>query len=496
MTDKKKGSKSLGLEAAALAGDVQGGLDETYEDPLSAHWPGLMKSTATFIDDDMADCVIENISYAKSFGLKPKFFPRFFNQLNEIRTTQAQRRAKYAKGDMSSYGWLKGKDKKLGEPVWELSVKWGTLYYDHGGSALIEGGRRMGKTLYGTQSISLPWINTFRHVVSGVYADEINSEVLTGPMGASDNPYHFYHYQSSMNKQLQTALRIKIESLERQAAEGVKHPVHPLIVDLIDEAAISKGKYRTSSDKVMQQMYIAAIAGHIGIFVVEIHPFDTAVIWVRESVTHRFKFTERGRMTATVFKPGQAKPNIKRIWGFKSLEKRIDDGDEYIKYRPYAPESFSVDVDVIAMLDFVNEQMELRAEKGKEMSEIEQWRNVVRWLETDKEANLSGAFGISYGKMVSAIAIFMVQIERYNVLMKGHDKYKPVRIAQQLVEQMMADSPWPVNRNTLGEDIVKARHILKAIDLKKNIRAEVEKDIIGKLRSQGVKIDDEGNLID
>ena len=492
MTQDYKTNKNLGIEAAKAAGRVKAKINKIYSSSYARPWMPIIDSLAVYHDDDLVDCVLENIEYAMTFGLPPKYFPRFFLDLTLKMGKQSQLRGKYSKGDMSSYGWLEGKDKDKGRPVWEMSEKFFTLYYDHGGSALIKGPRRSGKTLLATQDIALPWIKTYRHVVSGIYVDEIMID------GKKQKPaYSHYHYHSSMNKQLQDVLNIKIEALEKQIDEGVEHLVHPIVVDVIDEAALSKGKYRTTSDRVMQQMYIAAIAGHLGIFVVEIHPFDTAVIWVRESLTHEFEFLERGRLKATVYQSGSAVPNIDELWGFKSLEERIDAAGaiDYMKYRPYAPESYVVDVDVIAMLDFVNEQLELMVEQGEKFTEIDQWRAGLKWLKEDRESQLSGAMGISYGKMVSSLAILLVQLERYNDIMKGTDKYKPIKITQQLIERIMDDSPWPVKRNTLGEHVVKARQVLRTMNIREKAREEATTEIIDRLRAQGIDIDDEGNLI-
>jgi hypothetical protein len=249
------------------------------------------------------------------------------------------------------------------------------------------------------------------------------------------------------------------------------------------------------SDKVQQQMYIAAISGHLGIFVGEIHPFDSETKWVRESITHKYEFIDQGTVIASVNKPGKSGWDIKKIYGFKSLERSIDDGDDYLKYRPYAPEAYQVDVDIISMLDYINDLMEeSQKDGGKPLDEIEQWHKVRDWLDKNKKEKGILAFGLNYGQMVHAISAIQVSMEEYNELMARTPDFKPIKITQQVWETIMNESPWPVKRNTLGESIVQARAVLKGYNRTERVKEDARNEILEAIRRKtGMKFDGDGN---
>lgn len=485
-------SSSAGVEAAKQAAHLEAKMASLYSDPFNAPYPELLDSTSTYYDEDMTEAVAECLQYAEATGLEVKYLPDFWNDLRRIRIIQKQLRAKYAKGDVSAYSYLRGKTIVRGEPVWKLSDKWFIYDMDPGGSGLIEGGRGFGKTLLGTQDISLPYIDSYRHVVSGIHVDKIVPD-------RNPEAKKYYHYNSSLNGQLQTAIEIKIASMEKQLNEhkGPEKLIfkHPLVIDMIDEASMSRGKYRTQSDKAMQQMYVAAIARHLGIWVCEIHPFDDTLIWVRDTLTHKFTFTERGKLNAIIKKSGQKIPEEKKIWGFKSLEDRIRDGDPRIEYRPYAPVSFTVDVNIIAMLDQLNRQMKASMDAGEKVDEIAEWTIPLKWLKDNIIVSADEIFGLTYNNVVSSLALFMAANEEYDKIMKGTDKYRPLRITRDLVEGVMERTPFQVKAGTLGGDVMKARRFLKTFEYGEKKREEIEDEILSKLRAQGAAIDSEGNFI-
>ena len=484
---------NAGIEAAKLASKVRAHIDKLYSNPRHATWDDLIKSTSVYYEENMVEAVIEMIHYASSFGLPPEYFPPFWEMLKRIMAAQMQLRVKYAKGDMSSYGYLLGEPNVRGEAVWKLSDKWFTFHMDPGGAGLIEGRRGFGKTLLATQNIALPYIDSYRHVVSGIYIDSIVPD-------RNPDAIKYYHFHSSMSQQLQTAIQIKIDHLQKQVdkpdyIEGKTILEHPLVIDLIDEASMSRGKYRTMSDKTMQQMYVATIARHIGIWVCEVHPFDDTVVWVRNSLTHEYSFTDRGKLDAHINVLGQKYPEEKKIWGFKSLESRIKSGEPHIRYRPYAPVSFTVDVDVIAMLDHLNKQMSAALDAGKKVDEIEEWRITLKWLKDNKVAKIDELFGLTYNNVVASLAIFCVELEKYNTIMKGTDRYKAIKITRDLVEGVMSDCPFPVKAGTLGGHITKAKRIIQSYDYKKEVREDLIEKVRSDLRSQGAPIDDAGNYV-
>jgi len=485
--------QNAGIEAAKLASQVKAAQDNLYSNPFKANYQKLIDSTALYYDDDMAEAVVECLQRCESYKMPIGFFPKFWNVLRGIRAVQDQRRVKYSKSDMSSYGFLKGAVDFLGEPVWELSNEWFTYHMDPGGSGCIGGPRGSGKTLLGTQKLSLPYIETYRHVVTGIYADEIYSKVI-------DNPFNYYHYHSSMNKQLQCAIQIKIDFLQEQMdkpdyIEGKTMLKHPLVLDMIDEASMSRGKHRSMSDKAQQQMYIAGIARHLGIFVWEIHPFDDIMKWVRESLTHMYEFTEQGKMEATIKVAGRKTLKEKKIWGFTSLEKLVEDGLPHIRYRPHAPVSFTVDVDAVAMLDHFNRVFEERLERKEKVPEIQEWQDTLDWLRKDKAAQIDIHSGLTYGNVVFTLAMFYLKLTEYNKNRKGIDNYKPMKITQQLIENIMNDSPFPVKKDALAGDVGRAKRILSTHDFKEMARDEIEKNIYSKLIAQGAQIDSEGNYV-
>jgi hypothetical protein len=503
---------SDGEKAAALAGHVKARLQRFINNPFSFSYADLLDLSDLCYDDDVSDGIKSRISHCMKSGNPPIYYPKFIGQdLPITLSSQAQRRAKYSKGDMSSYGWLKGAEQLKGEPHWEVADDWFTLYFDYGGGLLIKGPRRTGKTLLATNKIALKYIQqpaTFRtkkmapeqthlykHTISGVFAEEIYSKKFEA---LKIDWKEYYHYHSSLNSQLQTACRIKEESLKMQQKYKVKHMKHPLVFDLIDEGTTSRGRQQTMSDKVQQQMYIAAIAGHLGIFVAEIHPFDSETKWVRESITHKYEFISRGTLIASVNKAGESRWDIKKIFGFKSLEQSIDDGDDYLKYRPYAPEAFRIDVDVIKMLDNINQQMEeSQKDGGKPLDEIEQWTKNREWLEKNILEEGVNAFGINYGQMVHAVSAIQISMEEYNELMKDTEGFKPIKITQQTWETILSESPWPIKRNTLGESIVQARGVLKGYNRTKRLEEEAKKEVLELIRRKsGYKFDDEGNLVE
>lgn len=484
-----KQSQSAGIEASKIAARVKGWLDNVYDNPLKTTWDDIIASTQTFWQDDMAQAVIEVATRCKMRGLPVRYYPQLWTVLCGIANDQWRRRIIHAKGDISSYAFMMGKKVERGEPVWELSPKYFILYVEPGGSCTVKGEKGFGKSLFGTQNLCKPYCETFRHVVTGVYADSFVSDIL-------DKPFDYYHYHSRMSSQLTEALEIKIKALEKQRNEwkGSGEPIynHPLLIDLIDEASMSRGKHRTMAETTMQQMYIQGIARHIGIWTAEIHPFDDVVVWVRDHLTHEFEFTERGKLNAIIKTGGHTKE--KKVWGFKSLEDLIRDGEPHIRYRPYAPVSFTVDVDVIAMLDVFNARMELKLKSGQKVNEIDEWREIVRWLHEDKAARLDEQFGLTYNQFVTSIALFLVELEEYEDNMRKlggrpSKSKKPLKITQQLIHSVTMGGPFEVKRGTLAEHVVKARRILQHYDYRKFERMEVEKEVYEKLRQSEIPID-------
>ncbi len=427
--NKKQNEKMF---AASIAAEAKSGAISAFESP-GKQWDRIIETTVFYTDDDLTAIVLKDIDEFEQCGITPAMAIPYVRLLKKYLFVGINYRSLHNPPQITAASLLTQSKKRFGLPVWDLSPSFFVNRMGPGQTVVVRGARGSGKTDFTLHYLAMPWmLQKHNHVISGINID--NDKDWTGR----------YHYHSSLSTQLLKACEIIIETckdvmvsakednpnLNSDDLRKLWRIAFPSIMRIQDEASISKGRMRTTSDKVVQQLYLATIARHFGLNEVEIHPADQVTFFTKDFMTHDIRKLDKGRVRfqADIDKT----PLILDVWGLKGLPdfEPQDNFPEvkrpYLGFNTHKPESFVVDLDLVSVLDVVNRIQEQK--KGNLLKQFEATRDSI--IEVIESRN--GGIITLHDLYLSAAVIWL-----FNEKKNGYRT--PVRITQPMISSLMKE---------------------------------------------------------
>lgn len=388
---------SAAMDTFTQSQKLRQGIEIIMRSPWST-WEQYKLLVPVFQDGYKAISFLHGINSAIAVGRSPQTAPRLRERLNDFIRLALRERVASGRTDLGPVGLMLGaEDKSPGMDVHEFGTYPNTmtalvnkLYIGTGTDIVVIGLRKVGKTNLMNNYMAVPWMAAYgQPVVSSVpilNADDFGGLFKTFP------------YKSET---LMEICKIRLNDIKK----GTRTPV----MMINDESGLLAGRTRTTASIVINQIYFAYISRHFRLTTIWSYQLPQDVPYKIMDLATEFIYIDSHKSMRRVIKDTVRGELVQKFTGLRGWEKLKKDAVKakepmaYIQYEDEVPSTSMWDVDVIALMGEVNNQMNNLYSKDKKREAVF-YTSVYKYL---KENSDSGPkLPLTKMQFVKAAALF------------------------------------------------------------------------------------------